>query len=143
EVFEQLLRDQVNTLVRIKLLYLQAKKKIPDDKLPELQKKIEKNFEDNMLKSYMANTHCKTRRELEDRLRSMGNSVERLKRVTVEETIARQWFSDQVKADELKVTHEEMLTRYRERLARYEHSATARYEELFVRLSKYPSEADA
>jgi peptidyl-prolyl cis-trans isomerase C len=147
EAFQQMLNQaiaqQVMIRVKIKLLYLQAKKKIPEDKLPEIQKKIAADLDEHMVPTLIENMKCKSQQDLEERLRATGNSLERIKRTTVEETIAKQWFKDHAGGDDEKVTHEQMLACYRERLPKYEHPATARYEELFVKLSKYPNEAVA
>ncbi|HEV3022866.1 MAG TPA: peptidyl-prolyl cis-trans isomerase [Pirellulales bacterium] len=143
QALDQAIVQQVEMFVKIKLLYLQAKKKIPEDKLPEIQKKIAADLDEHMVAALMENMKCKTRQELDEKLRASLNSLERIKRITVEETIAKQWLKDHANGDDEKVTHEDMLACYRENLAKYEHPATARYEELFVKLSKYRSEAAA
>lgn len=143
QLFQQAVISQVMSLVKVKLLYTQARRKIPEDKLPEVKKKIDQGFEDNALKHFMKNENCKTRQELDDKLKQTGNSIDRVKRNFVEAQIAQQWFNDQVKEDDQKVTHDEMLARYREKLATYEHPASATYEELMVKLSKYGSKAEA
>jgi hypothetical protein len=66
-----------------------------------------------------------------------------MKRNYIEEAIAQHWFRDQIKPDDIKVTPDEMLHRYRENLAKYEHPATAVYEELFVKLTKFKSPQQA
>jgi hypothetical protein len=143
KMFQEAVISQVMSLVKIKLLYVQARRKIPDDKLPDLQKRIEQDFEEKAVPTFMKNEQCKSRRELEDKLRETGNSIERVRRNFVETQIAQQWFRDQVKEDGIKATHDDLLARYRENLAKYEHPATARYEELVVKLSKYGSQAEA
>lgn len=142
-LFQQAVVTQVMSLVKIKLLYVQARRKIPDDKLPDLQKRIEQDFEDKAVPTFMKNENCKTRQELEAKLKETGNSIDRIKRSFVETQIAQQWFRDQVKEDAFQVTHDDLLARYRENLAKYEHPATARYEELMVKLSKYGNKAEA
>ncbi|HEV3006082.1 MAG TPA: peptidyl-prolyl cis-trans isomerase [Pirellulales bacterium] len=143
QALDQAIVQQVEMFVKIKLLFLQAKKKIPEDKLPEIQKKIAADLDEHMVPALMENMKCKTRQELVEKLRATNNSLERIKRITIEETIAKQWLKDHANGDDEKVTHEDMLACYRENLAKYEHLATARYEELFVKLSKYRSEAEA
>ena len=99
---QQAIVEQVQVFIRIKLLYLQAKAKVPEDKMPEMRKRMEKDFDDNMVPTLMKNMNCKSHRELEDRLRLTGNSLDRLKRVTVEELVAKSWFKQEAKTDDIK-----------------------------------------
>jgi hypothetical protein len=135
------LADQVMSLVKIKLLYLQARQRMPKDKFASLYAKMEMGFGDEALKVFMGK--LKTPEELEKVIEPTGSSIERLKRNFVESQIAQHWFNEQVREDDIQVAHNDLLARYREKLGDYEYPAKARYEELVVKLSSHRNEFEA
>ncbi|HVC93486.1 MAG TPA: peptidyl-prolyl cis-trans isomerase [Pirellulales bacterium] len=143
QLFQEAMVSQLMNLVKIKLLYVQALRAIPEDKLPDLKKMIAQDFDDKAVPCFIEHEECKTRQELEEKLQQTGNSIERIKRNFVETQIAQQWFRDQVKEENVKVTNDEALARYRENLASYEHPASVTYGELVAKLSKYANKAEA
>ena len=72
----------------------------------------------------------------------MGTSVEREKRAFIEFMLAQQWRGQQIKRDD-EITLDQMFTYYRRHQDEFTTPARARWEELMVRFSKYPSEAAA
>ena len=79
-----------------------------------------------------------SREELEWKLRSEGTSLERERRTFMQKTISQQWIHQKVKPDD-EITHEEMLAWYQAHLREFEKPPRVRWEELMVRVSKYPS----
>ncbi|HUY36243.1 MAG TPA: peptidyl-prolyl cis-trans isomerase [Pirellulales bacterium] len=141
--YRQALTSQIMSLVKIKLLYLDAKKQIAQDKLPELIERIERAFDDEALEGFLNSTGCATRRDLDEKLKPMGSSIERVKRNFVESQIAQQWFRDQAKVEDIEVTRDAVLARYRENQSKYEYPAKARYEELVLKPSDRRDERQA
>ncbi|HVC93485.1 MAG TPA: peptidyl-prolyl cis-trans isomerase [Pirellulales bacterium] len=141
--YRQALKSQIASLVKVKLLYLQAKKNIPEIELSELIERIERDFDDGALKDFLDRTDCENWRELEAKLKSMGSSIERVKRNYVESQLAQRQYHDQVNEDDIEVTREEALARYQENQSKYEYPAKARYEELVMKPSEVRNDRQA
>jgi hypothetical protein len=139
---EVLLRAGLTLAVETKLIYLDAHRKIPADNFPNVEKQLEKAFEETELPELMAVNKFNSRREFDDELRRLGSSLEWQKKIFMERSLARQWMRGAVNFDE-PITHEKMLAYYQEHLADYEHPSRAKWEQLMVRFSKYPNKAAA
>jgi len=131
--YEQALKSQITSMVKVKLLYLQARKTIPEDKLAEMTERIEKEFDEGALEDFLERTDCANWRELEAKLKPVGSSIERVKRNYVESQLAQQQYRDQMNDDDIEVTRDEKLARYEENQSKYEYLARARYEELVMK----------
>ena len=77
-------------------------------------------------------------RELDPKLRAVGTSVEREKRAFIEFMLAQQWQGQQIKRDD-EITLDQMVTYYRQHQDEFTRPARAKWEELMVRFSKYPT----
>ena len=139
---KSLLRAGVNVAIETKLLYLDARRSIPDDNYPNVEKQLEKFFEESELPELLKAAQVRSRRELNDELCRLGSSLEWQKRIFMERSLARQWMRGSIKFDE-PITHDAMLAYYDDHLADYEHPARARWEQISVRASKYPGKAEA
>ena len=99
-------------------------------------------FEEAELDKMMKQVGVSSRRELDQKLRKLGTSLEREKRAFFERELARQWVRQQIKRDD-EITYDQMVAYYRQHLDEFTTPARAKWEELMVRSSKYPSEAAA
>ncbi|HEV3004954.1 MAG TPA: peptidyl-prolyl cis-trans isomerase [Pirellulales bacterium] len=141
--YREAVQRQVTSLTKIKLLYLQAVANLPDDELADLTDEFEQRFDDVALAEFLKGTGCSTQKELEEKLKPAGSSIERLKRNFVESQIAENWFRKQVNEDQVDVTYDEALARYEETGAKYDYPARVRFEELVVKISDYRGEDSA
>ena len=139
---ELLIKQRLKHHVETRLIYHDARRTIPEENHPHIDESLGKQFEKVELNNMMKRAKVQTRRELDQKLRSMGTSLERQKRAFMQRTLAQQWIRQQVKLDE-ETTYDQMLDYYREHLADFEKPARARWEELVVRFSKYPGKAEA
>lgn len=139
---ELLIRQRLRQQIETKLIYGDAKRAIPEERFPEIEKSLRKQFEETELPSMMERGGVATRQELDEKLRQLGTSLEREKRTFVQRALAREWVRQQVKPDE-EITYDQMLEYYRNHLADFERPARARWEELMVRFSESASRADA
>jgi hypothetical protein len=139
---KSLLRAGANVAVETKLLYLDARRSIPDENFTNVEKQSDKIFEESELPELLKAARVRSRRELDDELRRLGSSLDWQKRIFMERSLARQWMRGSVKFDE-PITHDAMLAYYDAHLADYEHPARARWEQISVRVSKYPGKAEA
>ncbi len=130
--------------VQTKLLCQDAKRSIPEEGLPEIKRKIAKYFEEEELPKRIEKAGVNSRRELDEKLRAIGSSVERAKRAFIEQSLAAEWLRQQ-KGPEPEISHEQMLDYYWEHVADFETPARARWEKLSVRKPRYgdPREARA
>ncbi len=131
---EQLIRGRLKYHTELKLIYLDAKRTIPEEAMPRVKEGIAEHFEEKEIKNMMKAAKVDSRQGLEDKLRMFGSSIERQKHIFIERALAMQWLQQQASAGK-RITHEIMLEYYNEHIAEYEHTARARWEELAVEVS--------
>jgi len=137
-----LTRKLLDNQIETKLIYQDAQRTIPAERLPEIEKRIVAYFEEKELPTRIEQAKVTSRRELDEKLQSMGTSLERTKRAYVERTLAMQWMHQQNDA-ESHVSHLEMLDYYHEHLPDYETPARARWEKMSVRIPRYTDGSQA
>jgi hypothetical protein len=133
-LMQNLLRSQIET----KLIYQDARRTIPTENMPNIELQLTREFDRVELKELMKREQVLSREELEWKLRAKGTSIERERRGFMQKAISQQWIHQKVKPDD-EVTHEEMLQWYQTHLHEFEKPQRARWEELMVRTSKYPT----
>lgn len=139
---KQSFRALLTKLVENKLVYSDLVRTLPPEGLEHAQTQLDRQFEETELPQLMELWGVQSRRELDQKLMSSGTSVQRHKRAFSEQVLASQWIREQIKVDE-DVNHEQMLAYYRDHLADFEQPARARWEQLSVRVSRYPSKEAA
>jgi parvulin-like peptidyl-prolyl isomerase len=137
-VIQRLIRQQIET----KLIYQDFRKTVPAENMPNVEQAITRQFEQTELKKLLKQENVPSREELEWKLRAKGTSIDREKRGFMERTVAQQWIRQQIKLDD-EITHEQMLTWYQAHATEFDKPARAKWEELMVRTSKYPSKEEA
>jgi parvulin-like peptidyl-prolyl isomerase len=135
---QQLLQRRIETLLK----YLDAKRGIPTERWPDLEKQIGKRFDDEELEKLMKRIGAANRQELEQKLRAVGTSIDRERRGYTEKMIADLWMHMQIKGDD-EITYDQMLAYYRGHQQEFTKPARASWEELMVRLANYPNENEA
>ena len=130
--------------IETKLLCQEAKRTIPEEGLPDIKRKIAKHFEEKELPRRIEKAGVTSRQALDEKLRAIGSSVDRMKRAYIEQSLAYEWLRQQ-KGPDPKVSHQQMLDYYEEHAADFETPARARWEKLAVRKPRYgdPQEARA
>lgn len=130
--------------IQTKLLCQEAKRTIPEEGLPDIKRKIGKYFEEEELPRRIEKAGVASRRELDEKLRAIGSSVDRMKRAFIEQSLAAEWLRQQ-KGPEPKISHEQMFDYYSDHVADFETPARAHWERLSVRKPRYgdPQEARA
>ncbi len=131
---EPLIRGRLKYHTELKLIYLDAKRTIPEEAMPRVKEGIAEHFEEKEIKNMMKAAKVDSRQGLEDKLRMFGTSIERQKHIFVERALAMQWLQQQASAGKT-ITHEMMLEYYNEHIADYEHTARVRWEEMAVEVS--------
>jgi hypothetical protein len=137
-MLRQLLKQQIET----KLLYIEAKRKIPAEQLPNVEKQFNKQFEQNEVKKLMKQYQVETWRDLDQVLRARGSSYERERRAIFEKGLGQEWLWTQIKRDE-EITYEQMIAYYREHTEEFDKPACTRWQILTIPFSKYPAKEAA
>ncbi len=131
-----LLRQQVMSLVDTKLLYADFLRTVPAENLPSIKKNLAKPFEASEVPRLIKMLEVEDRGALVELLESYGTSLDDVQRQFGERTIAGEWLRQRVPKPK-QVTHEQMLTYYKEHAAEYEFEAKAKWEELMVRFERH------
>lgn len=132
--FSELLRQ----LVDAKLACYDALQAVPPEAVKNMEDQVGRHFEKVEVPKFLEFYGAQTYRELEVRLRWGGTSLARHRRLYFERTLAAEWLAQKVKVSE-EVGYEEMWAWYQEHLSEFERPARARWEQISVRISKYPS----
>ncbi len=138
QIRAMLTKQLLNQMIETKLVFAEAKQKIPEANFPKIETDVGKSFETTQLPKMLKNAKVSNRNELDELLRKEGTSLEAQKRAYFEKTLAMQWFQNQLKVDE-NFTPEEMLAYYHDHLTDFDITAKAKWEELMVRFDKYPT----
>ncbi|MCS7304375.1 MAG: peptidyl-prolyl cis-trans isomerase [Thermoguttaceae bacterium] len=128
----------LSQLVDAKLAYYDAVAVVGQEALKNMEEQVARHFEKVELPKFFAFYQVQTYQELDARLRQGGTSVARHRRLYFERSLAAQWLAQKVKVNE-EVGYEEMWAWYQANRSRFEQPAQARWEQISVRISKYPS----
>ena len=132
------MKKQVAMRVEEKLVCLDAQRKIPKDNFKKFMDGLDTEYEKRVLPDIMKKANIGSRRELEQKLRESGVTLEIQKRAYIEANLAYQWMKSEVKPDE-EISLNQLLTYYREHEAEFVvHAPLARWEQLMVRTSRFP-----
>ena len=137
-LIEQRLRQVIDT----KLVLANLKRKMPAEGLKRFEGHLGEEFEQTEVKKRMQVAKVESRAQLDEWYRQRGTSLEREKRAFIEHMMAMQWVQQQVKRDE-EVTHEQMLTYYRQNQEKFAIEAKCRWEQLTVGFGRRRSKREA
>jgi parvulin-like peptidyl-prolyl isomerase len=140
-LIKQFLQDKIQT----KLAYLDVQRTFPKEGLEKQDKFMSDMFDREEIERLMKQMHAGSREELDQKLRAMGSSLEKMRRSYIEKTIAQMRIREQVKLDKIdaEVGPTEMLAYYRKHIDAFEKPAQGRWEELEVRLSEHANAQEA
>jgi hypothetical protein len=138
QICKQVIDQHIETL----LVFVDACREIPADKLPEVRQSVDKAFDEQMLPNLMKEAGAGNSLEYEQMLRSKGQSLDRMKKQFFERGLAQEWLRKNVKADG-EIPHADMIAWYRAHLADYEFPARAKFEALTVKTGLKHSRQEA
>jgi parvulin-like peptidyl-prolyl isomerase len=138
-----LMRQLLQAQIEVKLMYLDAIQMVQPEAIPNVERKVGELFEEKQVPKLMKDLQVASRDELENKLRTFGSSLERERRLFLEMLFAQDVQHEKVKVKEEEIPRDDMLQYYREHAKDFEVLAQARWEELMVQSSKYPSPAAA
>jgi parvulin-like peptidyl-prolyl isomerase len=137
-----LMKQLLPIVIDTKLVYLDFLREIPPERVPEIQKRLDDQFDKARLADLMEKAKVNSAVELDALLRTYGSSLAKSKRTFAEQVLAQQMLRRNVNY-EPEISHEEMLTYYREHAEDYAVPAKARWEQLEVHFDKFPNKAEA
>ncbi|HEX4142594.1 MAG TPA: peptidyl-prolyl cis-trans isomerase [Pirellulales bacterium] len=129
-------------VIDTKLVIVEGRRSLPKEAWGKIEKQFNEQFDKEYLKKMIESEECRSRTELDLKLRKQGSSLEALRRQAMENSFAQHWIDEKVK-DDHEITHEEMHAYYRAHMAGYETPARARWEHLMVRFDKFESKEAA
>jgi hypothetical protein len=136
--------------IDLKLVYQDARRTIPAENFKGLEKRVAEHFEKKVLAKRISAAGLGSRRELDEKLRSLGTSLEQQKRAFVEQAVCDIWKREKDVADPQaahgempEISHEEMLDYFHEHEADFQKPARALWEKLTVRVPRYSDGAEA
>lgn len=128
QICKQVIDQHIETL----LVYVDACREIPEDKLPEIRKNVDKAFDEQFLPKLMQEAKATNTIEYEQSLRAKGQSLDRMRKMFFERGIAQEWMRKNTGSDG-EIPHAEMIAWYHNHLAEYDYPAKARFEALTVK----------
>lgn len=138
EVRKVLFQRQLRRAIDTKLVYLDAKRSIPEDNFPHIQERLDEHFEESRLPQLLKATGVQTRAQLDEGLRALGSSLEQQRVAFREQALASQWQGQQ-KQKAREITHEEMLDYYQSHVGAFSYKSQVQWEEIMVRVRKFSS----
>jgi parvulin-like peptidyl-prolyl isomerase len=136
------MKRELASMVDRKLLYDEFRRNVPAENLPRVEQSLLQPFEEREIPDLMKELKVDNQRDLERELARLGSSLADVRRAFNEKVIASEWVRSKVKIDE-EVSPDEMLEYYQTHLAKYEFPTQARWEEIAVNKSRFPSEREA
>lgn len=137
-IYKQVLTPHVETL----LVFIDACRTIPEERLPEIETKVSEAFDETQLPKMMQEAGVSGTREYERLLKSRGQSLERMRKMFFERALAQQWLSTQVETND-EIPHADMIAWYENHLAEYDFPAKSRFEQLTVKITPTQSRDQA
>jgi hypothetical protein len=138
QICQQVIEQHIETL----LVYVDACREIPEDKLPEIRKNVDRAFDEQQLPRMMEEEDVANSMEYESLLRKRGMSLDRMRKMFFERGLAQEWLRKNVGVDE-EIPHAELIAWYQNHLGEYEYPAKARFEVLAVKTGLKRSRAAA
>jgi hypothetical protein len=137
-----LMKQLLPSVVENKILYLEFLRHIPPQRLPEVRKKLDEEFDAEKLERALERAKVNSPQELDAILRRFGSSLEKQRRSHMEQKLGRAMLGKEIDYNP-EVTHEEMLAYYRAHAAEFDVVGQARWEQLTVRFENHPSKQAA
>jgi hypothetical protein len=138
QICKQVIEQHIETL----LVYVDACREIPADKLPEIRANVDKAFDQQQLPQMMQAEGIANSLEFEQQLRKRGTSLERMRKMFFERGLAQEWLRKNVD-DGGEIPHAELIAWYQNHLAEYDYPARARFEVISVKMGLTRSRAEA
>jgi len=132
---ELVVQQMLPNMVDNKLIYLDFLRSM-GDRLPEIEKRVYKQFAESELPKAMEEAKVNTPQELDAKLRESGTSLDKQFRFFMERMLSQMMVGNNINRNR-EITHEQLLAYYREHESEYRYPARARWEKLTAQLSQH------
>jgi hypothetical protein len=139
QICQQVIEQHLETL----LVYVDACREIPGEKLPEIRANVDKAFDEQQLPQMMQAEGVANSLEFETLLRKRGMSLERMRKMFFERGLAQEWLRKNVEGGGSEVPHADLIAWYQNHLDEYDFPGRARFEVLSVKTGLKRSRAEA
>ena len=134
ELKTQICRQVIKQHVESLIVYVDACRTIPEDRIPEIEKKVNEAFDQQQLPRLVKDAGVANALEYDQLLRSRGQSLDRIRKTFFERALAQQWIQQKVVNDG-EIPHAEMIAWYQNHLTEYDYPAKTRFEQLTVKIT--------
>jgi hypothetical protein len=134
ELKTQICRQVIKQHVESMIVYVDACRTIPEERLPEIEKKVNEAFDQQQLPRLVKDAGVANGLEYDQLLRSRGQSLDRIRKTFFERALAQQWIQQKVVNDG-EIPHAAMIAWYQNHLAEYDYPAKVRFEQLTVKIT--------
>ena len=132
ELRAQICRQVIDQHIETLLVYVDACREIPEDKLPEVRQNVDKAFDEQMVPNLLRESGAANIIEYEHLLKARGQSLDSMRKMFFERGLAQEWLRKNVD-DTGEIPHAEMIAWYQNHLSEYDYPAKARFEALTVK----------
>ena len=98
-------------VIETKLVIVEARRSLPEEAWGKIEKQFNEQFDKEYLKKMLDSEECRSRTELDRKLRKAGSSLEALRRQAFENSFAQHWMEEKVKVGR-EVTDERVRDYY-------------------------------
>ncbi len=137
-----LMQKMLPSAIEAKLVYQDFLRAMPAKQIDTVRSNVCKQFDENQLPHLVEQAKVASAVELDAKMRSLGSSLDNTRRSFFEQVAAREMIRRQTDVEQ-EVTHDQLLQYYHEHQQEYEFQAKARWEQLMVRISSFPSKEEA
>jgi peptidyl-prolyl cis-trans isomerase SurA len=138
----QICKQVIDQHVESLLVYVDACREIPPDKLPEIRKNVDQAFNENQLPLMMQEEGVANSLEFERLLRSRGSSLDRMRKMFFERGLAQEWLRKNTGGTP-EIPHADLIAWYQNHLEDYDIPARAKFEVVTVKTGLKRSRAQA
>jgi hypothetical protein len=132
----------LDQLVETRMLYLAAKHRVPSERMTEMEKRLGEYFDTDELPRRLKEGKYTSVEQYQQKLESLGGSLEHERRLFIERAIASQWLHHAIgTVPEPDPT--ELWEYYRAHLEEFTTPARARWEEVWVNIPRYSDGKEA
>lgn len=130
QIYQQVLSPHIESL----LVYVDACRTIPAERLPEIKAKVDEAFDQDQLPQLVKAAGAASLQEYEHQIRNQGQSLDRMRKMFFERALAQEWLQQNARSTG-EIPHAEMIAWYQNHLDEFEFAAKARFEQLTVKIS--------
>ena len=136
------LRMALKEMINTKLLVAEFRAAADLKALEQNEKRIRDHFNNEHLKVLQQEYEASSVIDLENKLRTLGGSIESQRALYVEQNLAAGWLSQAVKKEDKEPTHDDMLAYYRKHGEKWDNPARARWEQITAKWANFNSRGE-